>query len=134
MATLGSGPEPHRGPAPSEVPIARSEDIAHRRRVYTIQMSVRMACFLALPFVPGWWKVVALVGALALPYLAVLMANDPDLRSHREAAVPHGQILPAGSEPGRPAPPVIRVDEDGRVEDADDSPASTAAPRDGEPS
>ncbi|WP_143276380.1 DUF3099 domain-containing protein, partial [Brachybacterium nesterenkovii] len=91
---LGPGPAGagHR-PVSRPAPLARSEDVARRRRVYTIQMTVRMACFLAMPFLPGWWKLAALVGALVLPYVAVLMANDPDLDGSAERSRPWRDAL-----------------------------------------
>ncbi len=119
MHELGPGSAGPPRPSSDPVPFARSEDVAHRRRVYTIQMSIRMACFLSIPFLPGWWKMVALVGAVALPYIAVLMANDATIATSTEEAVPPAspdRLLTDGTDddahrPGR----AIVVDEDGTV-------------------
>lgn len=44
-------------------------------RKYTIAMSVRFACFIACIFTPGWWILIPAIGAVILPYLAVVIAN-----------------------------------------------------------
>lgn len=126
MPELEPGERQGPRPAPADpVPLARSEDVARRRRIYTIQMAIRTVCFLALPFVPGWWKLVALVGAVVLPYVAVLMANDPDLETTPEDSVPSPDgpaALPAApAAPGPARPLVIRYDEEGRLEDVPDT-------------
>lgn len=57
--------------------IPRSPDDDRRKRVvtYTIQMSIRVVCLVACVFVPGWWRLIPAIGALALPLIAVVMAN-----------------------------------------------------------
>lgn len=49
---------------------------AKRMRFYTIAMSIRIACVASLFFVRGWWIVVIALGAIFLPYIAVLIANE----------------------------------------------------------
>ncbi len=39
-----------------------------------------MACFIAMIFVPGLWRLVLLAGAAFLPGIAVILANAVDLR------------------------------------------------------
>ena len=48
-----------------------------RRRVirYSIAMSLRVACIIASFFVQGWWLLVCVIGAIVLPYIAVVLAN-----------------------------------------------------------
>ena len=46
-----------------------------RTRRYLISMGIRTACVLATLVVPGPLKWVAIVGAVALPYVAVVIAN-----------------------------------------------------------
>jgi hypothetical protein len=54
----------------------RSEDIRGRERRYIISMAVRTACFvLAVVFMGHWVMWLFLVGAVFLPYVAVVMAN-----------------------------------------------------------
>lgn len=49
--------------------------------VYTITMSIRIVCVFACFFVQGWWLVVPAIGAIFLPYFAVVVANAVDSRS-----------------------------------------------------
>ncbi len=42
---------------------------------YTVMMSIRVACIVALLFVQGWWLLVFALGAVFLPYFAVVVAN-----------------------------------------------------------
>ncbi len=58
----------------------RTLDVQARTRRYLFTMGVRTACFLAFLVVPGGWKVVALAGAVVLPAIAVLLANNSDHR------------------------------------------------------
>jgi predicted tellurium resistance membrane protein TerC len=50
-------------------------------RKYSIAMSVRMACILLVFVVPGWWMWVFALGAIVLPYIAVVLANVGDNRA-----------------------------------------------------
>lgn len=59
---------------------SHTRDVDRRSRVYFIAMSIRTACFFAFLFLPGWWKVAALIGAAVLPGIAVLLANNADHR------------------------------------------------------
>lgn len=86
------------------LPIARSEDVSRRMKRYAIQMGIRMACFIALPFVPGWWKAVALAGAVLLPYIAVLLANDQVHSARRDPgpSIPQSRHLTAADHGAAP--------------------------------
>jgi hypothetical protein len=57
------------------LPLSPAEDRKHRMRAYSTAMSIRMACFVLVFFVPGWWKLVFGLGAVVLPYVAVVLAN-----------------------------------------------------------
>jgi hypothetical protein len=48
----------------------------HRRMIqYGVAMGIRVLCVIACFFVHGWWLVVPLIGAVLLPYVAVVLAN-----------------------------------------------------------
>ncbi|HEX3490987.1 MAG TPA: DUF3099 domain-containing protein [Streptosporangiaceae bacterium] len=77
-----------------------SEDIAYRQRRYLIMMGIRAACFVIaiVLFVNhlGWLTAIPLVGAIAIPYFAVVFANGG-----REPSVPRGF---QAYEPNLPVP------------------------------
>src|SRR3954453_16965664 len=55
---------------------SRAEDISARQKRYLVAMTFRTVCFVAAIFVTlTWARVVLIVGALVLPYIAVVMAN-----------------------------------------------------------
>ncbi|MEN1973818.1 DUF3099 domain-containing protein [Cellulomonas olei] len=99
-------------------------DQARRARRYLIQMGVRVACFvlavLTWTHVPLWLSLVLIVGAVVLPYIAVLFANAG--RERRDDApagyVPHlidaaPPVRPVGPPPpGAPRGDQHRPDDD----------------------
>jgi Flp pilus assembly protein TadB len=62
-------------------------DIASRQKRYVITMGVRTLCFVAVAvlamthFGPGWLPWIFVVGAVFLPYVAVVMANAASTKS-----------------------------------------------------
>lgn len=57
-----------------------SEDIGYRQRRYLVSMAVRTVCFVgailtAVAGAPVWVVILLVVGALFLPYVAVIFAN-----------------------------------------------------------
>ncbi len=93
----------------------RSEDIAYRERRYLIMMGLRVACF-GLTIVlfasgAGWLAAIPAVGAITIPYFAVVFANggrEPtSTRGFRayEPKLPERYTGPATGAPGSyPAP------------------------------
>jgi len=57
---------------------------------YSIMMGVRVLCIVALPFTQGWWLLAVAIGAIVLPYFAVVVANVPLLRKQRLVLRPGG--------------------------------------------
>jgi len=57
--------------------LPESPDDERKRRMiqYGIAMSIRVACVIACFFLHGWWLVLPLLGAIFLPYVAVVLAN-----------------------------------------------------------
>ena len=48
----------------------------HSRMVkYSIAMGIRVVCIVLMLFVQGWWLLVCAIGAIVLPYIAVVIAN-----------------------------------------------------------
>lgn len=74
-------PRGHRGNAQlvTEARLSRTEDISQRARRYLVLMAIRVVCFLVaiLLFVRGAGLVALIpaVGAIVIPYFAVVFAN-----------------------------------------------------------
>ena len=59
----------------TSAPKALSADQASRQKRYFISMMIRTACFILTIILPSPFRWVALAGAVALPYFAVVIAN-----------------------------------------------------------
>jgi hypothetical protein len=60
----------------TSAPRSHAEDIRGRTRRYLISMGIRTLCFiLTVVFVGHWVSWLFLVGAIFLPYVAVVLAN-----------------------------------------------------------
>ncbi|AJW79053.1 hypothetical protein VO01_07850 [Clavibacter michiganensis subsp. insidiosus] len=70
---------------------------------YTIAMSIRMVCILSCLFLQGWWLAVAAIGAIVLPYFAVILAN---VGGNQGTAVerPGGVVVVSARHSGFPPP------------------------------
>ena len=128
--------ESHRRGAPyartwsTEAQPPRSEDIAYRERRYLIMMGIRVACFVAddrgcSSAGAGWFAAIPAVGAIVIPYFAVVFANGgreptsttgfPRLRTNlqnvtprpRRAGRPAGRSARRGHPPGHSGTPVV---------------------------
>jgi Flp pilus assembly protein TadB len=62
-------------------------DIATRQKRYVITMGIRTLCFVMVAVLaishlgPGWLPWIFVIGAVVLPYVAVVMANAADTKS-----------------------------------------------------
>ena len=56
-------------------PAALTRDQAGRQKRYFISMMIRTACFILAVILPSPYRWFALLGAVALPYFAVVIAN-----------------------------------------------------------
>lgn len=68
---------------------------------YTIAMSVRVVCIALCLVVPGWWIAIPAVGAVFLPYFAVVIANNVRGRA-RSTVLRPGAIVPRPPAEQRP--------------------------------
>ena len=57
---------------------AHSEDMRERMIKYAVAMGIRMVCLILIFVVDGWFKLVAVAGAVFLPWIAVIIANGSD--------------------------------------------------------
>lgn len=57
------------------------EDDRHARMIkYMITMAIRIVCIALCLVVQGWWLILCVVGAVFLPYVAVILANAVDAK------------------------------------------------------
>ena len=79
-----------RGETPIRITTASAgadADISSRQKRYVITMLVRTLCFVIVAFLaithagPGWLAWMFIVGAVFLPYVAVVMANAASTKS-----------------------------------------------------
>ncbi|GAA3548953.1 hypothetical protein AFL01nite_23060 [Aeromicrobium flavum] len=66
-----------------------SAQVDHRERNYLISMAIRVACFLSFVAVDHWIRWVFLVGAVFLPYVAVVIGNSA-IRNSGDGPSPFG--------------------------------------------
>jgi hypothetical protein len=81
-----------------------AEDIAARQKRYVLAMGFRTVCFVGAIFVTiTWVRIVLIVAAVVLPYVAVVMANAAASKSDGFALVNGGSgapELPGGTSSG----------------------------------
>ena len=64
----------------TSLPRSPEDDQRARMIKYTVMMTVRVVCIGLCIVVPGWWRLVFAIGAVFLPYVAVVLANSVDNR------------------------------------------------------
>jgi hypothetical protein len=92
----------------TEAPQSRAAEIGQRERRYLLMMGIRVVCFVVtvVMFVThaGWLTVIPAVGAIALPYFAVVVANSrrPAASSGFRPYQPRlpERYVPPGDDPG----------------------------------
>src|SRR5713226_10254096 len=125
VGTVRSAHQPRRD-RPHVVTEARrslTEDVAYRQRRYLIMMGIRVVCFVVavLLFVnhAGWLTAIPAVGAIVIPYFAVIFANggreptsrrgfqvyEPDLPERYSGIQRNSFPGTAEEPPGGPASP-----------------------------
>ncbi|MCU1545913.1 MAG: hypothetical protein JWP30_1013 [Homoserinimonas sp.] len=59
----------------TSLPRSPEDDRRARMIRYSAAMGIRLVCIIACFFVDGWWLVLPVLGAVLLPYVAVVLAN-----------------------------------------------------------
>jgi hypothetical protein len=76
-------------------------DQARRERKYLIQMGIRLLCIFGAILAQGSWLTwVLAVGAIVLPYSAVLIANAGRDQAHYDTSPMEHHALPSAGVPG----------------------------------
>ncbi|MDN4646351.1 DUF3099 domain-containing protein [Arthrobacter sp. PsM3] len=83
---------------------AHSEEIRQRMIKYAVAMGIRMVCLILIFVVDGWLKILPVIGAVFLPWFAVVIANGSDKAEvHADSLLdyaPLAQIDAPAAEPG----------------------------------
>jgi hypothetical protein len=93
---------------------AHSEDMRDRMIKYSMAMGIRMVCIILIFVLDGWLKIVAVAGAVFLPWIAVVIANGSDKAEvHSESLLDYvsaaelDAAAPGTSEEDEAAPTVL---------------------------
>jgi Protein of unknown function (DUF3099) len=77
----------------TELPPSPTDERRSRMIRYSLAMGLRMVCVVACFFVQGWWLLLPALGAVILPYIAVVAANAAQSSGGRSVERP-GSIVP----------------------------------------
>jgi hypothetical protein len=72
---------------------------------YFIAMAIRVVCIVLCLVVPGWWALLPAIGAIFLPYVAVVLANVGDGEAAGSPLRPGGLLPTDSAAPPTEAPP-----------------------------
>lgn len=81
----------------TSVGVNPTKDRAYRMRTYFLTMTVRVLCVVSLFWVRGPWVILVGIGAVVLPYVAVLIANAVSNVGGTAPAVPTPLELTPGN-------------------------------------
>jgi hypothetical protein len=96
-----------------------TEEMTSRIRRYTITMAFRTACFISMIFVHGPFRWVLFACAVALPYIAVVMANQAKQRTTSGRVEPGEPAERPQLTAGEPTEPTEVIS--GHIDDAGDN-------------
>jgi hypothetical protein len=65
----------------TSLPRSPEDDRRARMVKYSVTMGVRLVCIFACFLVPGYWVIIPAMGAIVLPYIAVVLANVTNSRA-----------------------------------------------------
>lgn len=88
---------------------AHSEEMRSRMVKYAVAMGIRMVCLVLIFVVDGWFKLIPVIGAVFLPWFAVIIANGGDhAEVHSESLIDYVPLAeleatPATHSAGAPA-------------------------------
>ena len=92
----------------TEAQRSKSADISYRERRYLIMMAIRVVCFVVAVVVfakgGGWLTAIPAVGAIVIPYFAVVFANGGREPSSTKGFRAYEPNLPTGYRPPGDSP------------------------------
>lgn len=81
----------------TSLPRSPDDDRHSRMLKYSLTMAIRVVCIALCLFVQGWWLLVCAIGAVVLPYIAVVLANSVTRPASEEVVRP-GSIVPVRAQ------------------------------------
>ena len=109
---------------------AHSEEMRQRMIKYAVAMGIRMVCLILIFVVDGWLRILPIIGAVFLPWFAVIIANGSDTAEvHSDSLLDNAPLdqleataaAPAGQGDTVPDDPSMTLLQ-GELVDDDDSP------------
>lgn len=89
-----------KAPSITSLPRSPQDDRRSRMLQYSLAMGIRTVCIVLCIFVRGWWLLLPAIGAVVLPYVAVVLANAASSRGGSQERYEPGAIV--RSEPEEP--------------------------------
>lgn len=86
----------------TSLPRSPEDDRRSRMIKYSVTMAIRVVCIGLCIVVPGWWVLVFAIGAVALPYIAVVLANGV-IRPSTTPVLRPGGLVPVQQHETPPA-------------------------------
>ncbi|MDQ1587543.1 MAG: hypothetical protein QOJ77_708 [Microbacteriaceae bacterium] len=77
----------------TSLPLSPDAERHSRMIKYSVAMGIRVLCLVSILFVPGWWAIIPAIGAIFLPYFAVVIANV-GANPHANEVERPGNIMP----------------------------------------
>jgi hypothetical protein len=91
---------------------AQSDEIRQRMIKYAIAMGIRMVCLILIFVVDGWFKLIPVLGAVFLPWVAVVIANGSDQAEiHSDSLLDYAPLAELDAPAGATEPPEPAADD-----------------------
>jgi len=83
---------------------AHSDEMRERMIKYAVAMGIRMVCLILIFVVDGWFKLIPVLGAVFLPWVAVVIANGSDRAEiHSDSLLDYVPLAELDAAPEAPA-------------------------------
>jgi Protein of unknown function (DUF3099) len=92
----------------TDAAVAHSDEMRERMIKYAVAMGIRMVCLILIFAVDGWFKLIPVLGAVFLPWVAVVIANGSDKAEiHSDSLLDYAPLAeldaPAPAGPAEPS-------------------------------
>lgn len=96
---------------------AHSDEMRQRMIKYAVAMGIRMVCLVLIFAVDGWYRLIPIIGAVFLPWVAVVIANGTDKAEiHSDSLLDSAPLTELeGQVPGTDAGPAAGPDATGNA-------------------